>query len=172
VQVWRQNTIPLFTSATLVYANMEDHALCEMCQLVTTAAMKSLGGFDHYNDVSEVVLHSSECRLCSLMFQALRKDRKNLEKLKSICLSNEKSPDATWMVRLWLGDLTEWKFSIEIDGSHGPFPDLGFVIVVVTCFTGNFPGDTWRTSSNENIMHGTIATRWVCFPAFFSGVIY
>lgn len=136
---------------------MEDLALCEMCRLVTAAAMKSPGGFEHYNDVSEVILHSNKCRLCSLMFQALRQGRKQLEKLKSICLPNKGSSNATWTVRLWLGDLTEWKFWIEDDDEgEGPFPDLGFVIVVVTCFTGSFPGNTWKTSHMENIMHGTI----------------
>jgi hypothetical protein len=153
---------------------MEDYALCEMCRSVTATAMKSPGGFEHYNDVAEVILHSDKCRLCSLMFQALRQDRKRYEKLKSICLSNEGSSNATWTVRLWLGDLTEWKFDIETDEDEGPFPDLGFVIVVVTCFTSSFPGNTWKSTSEENIMHGTIEVcdQMGILSRLFSSVIY
>ena len=115
---------------------MEDYALCEICRLVTVTAMKSPGGFVHYSNVMEVLFKAKKCRLCSLMWAALSHHRRDFTKLKSII--DAKPSDPTWTVRLWLGDLTEWMFSIEVDGEEGPcFPDLGFVVVVVTCFTGN-----------------------------------
>ncbi|KAH7346241.1 heterokaryon incompatibility protein-domain-containing protein [Rhexocercosporidium sp. MPI-PUGE-AT-0058] len=136
---------------------MEDYELCEVCRLVTVTAMKSPGGFVHYSDVMDVLFNADECRLCSLMFAALREDSCNKTKLKSIINAEPCGSDPTWTVRLWLGDLTEWKFDIEVDGEEGPyFPDLGFVIVVVTCFSGNFPEDEWKVKDGENIMHGTI----------------
>lgn len=136
---------------------MEDYALCEMCRLVTVTAMKSPGGFVHYSDVMEVLFHADECRLCSLMFAALSHHPRNITKLKSIIDAKPCSSDPTWTVRLWLGDLTEWKFDIEVDGEEGPyFPDLGLVIAIVTCFTGNFQKNEWKVKDGENIMHGTI----------------
>lgn len=146
---------------------MEDYALCEMCRLVTVTAMKSPGGFVHYSNVFQVLLKAHECRLCSLMFAALKEHPRNITKLKSILDAKpwRLSDAPTWTVRLWLGDLTEWKFGIEVDVDDGEevegpyFPDLGFVIVVVTCFSGNFPEDEWKVSEvkdGENIMHGTI----------------
>ncbi|KAL2070594.1 hypothetical protein VTL71DRAFT_13620 [Oculimacula yallundae] len=119
--------------------------------------MKSPGGFVHYSNVVEVLLNADKCRLCCLMFDALREHRRNIIKLKSIIDAGPCSSDPPWTVRLWLGDLTEWKFAIEVDGEEGPyFPDLGFVIAVVTCFTGNLSEDEWKSKDGENVMHGTI----------------
>lgn len=141
---------------TLLLVNMEDYSLCEMCRLVTVTAMKSPGGFVHYSDVMEVVYRADDCRLCSLMFAALSQDRSNIAKLKSIVGAEPCSSDPTWTVRLWLGDLTEWKFPIEAEDEEGPFPELGLVIVVVTCFAGNFQQNKWKVVDRKNIMHGTI----------------
>jgi hypothetical protein len=91
------------------------------------------------------------------MFAALSHHPRNITKLKSIIDAKPCSSDPTWTVRLWLGDLTEWKFDIEVDGEEGPyFPDLGLVIAIVTCFTGNFQKNEWKVKDGENIMHGTI----------------
>lgn len=100
---------------------MEDYALCEMCRLVTVTAMKSPGGFVHHSDAMEVLFHADECRLCSLMFAALSHHPRNITKLKSIIDAKPCSSDPTWTVRLWPGDLTEWKFDIEVDGEEGPY---------------------------------------------------
>lgn len=120
--------------------------------------MKLPGGFEHYSNVMEVILHADKCRLCYLMFDALRRfDQDNITKLKNSFDTNSSSSASTWTVRLWLGDLTEWKFGIDIVGDRRScYPDLGFVIVVVTCFTGSFPKNTWKVKKDENILHGTI----------------
>jgi hypothetical protein len=129
---------------------MGDYTLCEMCQRVTVEAMKLPAGFEHYNDIMTLVAHEHKCRLCSLILDALKHANRDIFPK----LSN--SLDSDWAVRLWLGDLTEWKYHIETDTEEGPFPDLGFVIVVVTCMNGSFANDGWKTQTGENIMHGTI----------------
>jgi len=74
----------------------------------------------HYSNVMEVLLRADECRLCSLMFTALYEQPRNITKLKSIIDAKPCCSDPAWTVRLWLGDLTEWKFDIEVDGEEGP----------------------------------------------------
>jgi len=128
---------------------MEDYTLCTMCQRVTVEAMKSPAGFEHYNNLLMLYLHKGTCRLCSLMYDALSAHRRNIPKIKS-CF------DINWTVRLWLGDLTEWLYQIETDTEEGPFPDMGLVIVVVTCLKGSFCNSGWRTEEGENAFHGTI----------------
>jgi len=82
---------------------MEDYTLCTMCRRVTVEAMKSPAGFEHYNDTFMLLLHKYTCRLCYLMYDALKLfDRDHFPKVSSDIRPN-------WAVRLWLGDLTERK---------------------------------------------------------------
>lgn len=84
----------------------------------------------HYSNVMEVLFRADECRLCSLMFAALSHHRPNITRLKSIIDAKPCSSDPTWTVRLRLGDLTEWKFGIEMDGDdRSCYPELGLVII-------------------------------------------